>query len=134
MPAPLQKQIVTVAPSANIIAGAETLIAYSFRCEVGFQTVRSIIKGFAQLTFPAGTTGIQQRIRRGVGITGILVAGSNTENATAAPGKVGDYCIVFSEQLAGVEFVDYTYTIAISGTGANTNCFIAGIEVELLTS
>src|SRR5258708_15045833 len=132
MSALLQKQTSFNAPSQNIIAGAETLMAYSGRVEVGFQTVRAIIKGFVQLTFPAGSTGIILRLRRGAGITAVLVAGGNTENATPAPGKVGDYSIVFSEQLLGLEFVDYSLTVGIPGTGSNTNAFIASIEVELL--
>ena|ERR1051326_2080145 len=134
MSAPLQKQCVANAPSANILAGAETLMAYTGRVEANFRTVRAVVKGWLQLTFPAGSTGLVLRIRRGNGIAGAVVAGGNTETAGIAAGKVGDYSIQFSEQLIDPEFVDYSLTAAITGTGNNTNAFIATIEAELLTS
>jgi uncharacterized protein (DUF1501 family) len=109
-------------------------MAYTGRLEVGLQTVRAIIKGWLQITFPAASTGLILRIRRGFGTTGVVVAGGNTETAGVAAGKIGDYALHFSEQILNAEFVDYSLTAAITGTGNNTAAQITTIEGELLTS
>ncbi len=134
MSALLQKNVQVVAPSANIIGAAETLMVYSGKVDLSLQTARLVIKAWLQITLAAGTTGLILRLRRGNGVTGALVAGGNTETAGLAAGKVCDLDLNFSEQLVNQDFADYSLTVQQAGAPANTLANIATIEVELLTS
>ena len=120
---------VQVASSAALVttANTELLIAYSGRMEANLATLRSIIKGWAQIALSAGTTGLITRFRRGNGITGTVVAGGNTQTVTASTTVTVD--LQFSEQLLNVEFADYSFTVQTVAAGANSTINLAQIEV-----
>jgi hypothetical protein len=113
-----------------MVTTAETLAAYSGRVEIPYQTIRAIIKGWLQAGWATGTTGVILRLRRGNGITGAVIAGGNTEPATAA--TASDLTIKWAEQLLNAEYADYSLTVQQVGATANGTINLSAIEVEMI--
>ena len=131
MPAVLQKQVGNGGP-ITLVTTAETLIAYSGKCELAMQTMRLIIKAWLQIVYGTAATGIILRIRRGNGTTGAVVAGGNTETAGVAAAAVADLSIQFAEQIINQEFSDYSLTAQQVAATGNATANLGQIEVEAI--
>lgn len=132
MPAIIQKQAADAAAAVTLVTTAETVLIYSGRCELTFPTMRAIARGWLQIVYGTGTTGVILRIRRGNGLSGTVLAGGNTETAGVAAAAVADLSIQASESVAGNEFADYTLTAQQVAATANGTVNLAHIEVETI--
>lgn len=126
----LQKQIGLANGNPSLVTTAELAAAYSGRVEVPLPTVRAIIKGWAFLQTGNTVTGVVLRIRRGLGVTGTVIAGGPI--LTAAAGVLVDTSIKWAESLNNAEFADYTLTVTQIGATSNGTIQYASIEVELI--
>lgn len=126
----LQKQVGSAAAAVTLTTTTETLVAYSNRVELTLPTVRSIIKGWANVTQGGSTTALVARIRRGNGIAGAIVA-TATIFVTAANSPI-EINVQFAEQLVNAEFADYSLTLQQTGAVANGTANLAQIEVETI--
>lgn len=132
MPDIIQKQRADTSAAVTLTTTSETLIAYSGKCPVSFATMRMIVKGWLQIVYGTGATGIILRIRRGNGTTGSVLAGGNTETVGVAAAAVGDLSIQASESVAGQDFADYSLTAQQVAAGGNGTVNLGGIEVEAI--
>jgi hypothetical protein len=126
----VQKQIGLSSGIINLVTTAETLVAYTGRCEANLPTLRAIIRGWALITPGTGTTAMQLRIRRGNGITGAVVG--VTGPISLAMGQYFDTDVINVESVSNVEYVDYSLTVQATGASANGTVGAATIEVELI--
>lgn len=125
-----QKQVGIAAAAVTLVTTAETLIAYSGRVEIQYQTIRSVIRGWANVTWGTGTTSAILRFRRGNGLTGTIVATTGNVNVTAAQTTAID--LQFAEQIINGEFNDYSLTIQQNAATANGTVNLAQIECEMI--
>lgn len=126
----LQKQTAIASALSLGAANAETLVAYSGRVEATYPTLRYIIKGWAQIAFGTGVTGLILRLRRGNGVNGAVAAGGNTQTATLS--TTDDFAIVFNEQILNAEFQDYSLTAQTVGATGVCTVNLGTIEVETI--
>jgi hypothetical protein len=110
MSAILQKQIGTVIGNPTLVTTAETLVAYTGRCEANMPTLRAIIRGWATINQGTGGTGIQLRIRRGNTVTSPVVGVGPVVSLAAL--AVLDTSLILTESLINVEYADYCLTAA----------------------
>jgi len=125
----LQKQV-GIGSAVNIPNVTETLVAYSGRVSVTTQTIRAVIKGWANVTQGASTTALVARIRRGNGVTGTIVA-TATIFVTAANLGI-EVNVWFAEQVINAEFQDYSLTLQQTAGGAPGTANLAQIEAETI--
>lgn len=126
----LQKAVSPVLSSAvTLVTTAETLVVYSGRCEIQYQTVRALISGWVNVLIGTTATAIVLRLRRGNGITGALIA-TMTINVTA--GNTVECEVRFNEQLLNQEFQDYSLTAQQTAATANGTVNLAEIAVEMI--
>jgi hypothetical protein len=125
-----QKQIGTTPAAVTLVTTAETMVAYTGRCEANLPTLRAIIKAWALITTGAGTTNVSFRLRRGNGLAGAVVV--NGPPVALGPATQLDTSMVFAETLQNVEYADYSLTIAQTGASGNGVVQMASIEVEMI--
>lgn len=128
MSAILQKQIGTVIGNPTLVTTAETLVAYTGRCEANMPTLRAIIRGWATINQGTGGTGIQLRIRRGNTVTSPVVGVGPVVSLAAL--AVLDTSLILTESLINVEYADYCLTAAAIGASGNGIVQAGSIEVE----
>lgn len=126
----LQKQVGINSAAVTLVTTAETLLAYSGRVEITYQTIRSIVKGYLQGTWGTAATGVITRIRRGNGLLGAVFIGGATELVTAVTSS--DLSIKYAEQLLNAEFADYSLTVQQVAATGNGSVSLATIEVEMI--
>jgi hypothetical protein len=114
----------------TVTTTTETLVAYSGRAEISFQTIRALVKGWLQIATGTGTTGLQLRLRRGNGVGGSLLAGGNTQVVSAS--ATDDFNIISAEQLLNQEYQDYSFTVQQVGATGNATVNLGSIEVEMI--
>lgn len=126
----LQKQIGVAAGNVTVVGTAETVVAYTGRCEANLPTVRAVIRAWVCFQQGTGGTGFVIRIRRGNGLTGTQINPSVTITLPAA--NQLDSTQIITESLQNVEYADYTLSVTSPAASGNSTVLGAAIEVELI--
>jgi len=123
---------VTTGVDVTAVTTAETLALYSGLVSTPWDTSRVFILGWFQFTSGAAVTALTPRIRRGNGITGILVGDAVVEQLFVAAGSTEHRMILVSEERQNTDSVDYSLTVQQTAGAANGTVLQSGVIVFVL--
>lgn len=127
-----EAEITTTTTAVTLPTTDETVIVTSPRVSLPFHTCRVVIIAWAQLTTGTATSAVTPRIRRGGTTAGTLVGAATSETIKVAAGGTEPLFIIVSEERAGEEAVDYSFTLQQANATGDGSSLQATILVLIL--
>lgn len=129
----LEKDVTYDRLGAITVPGStETLVLTSGRVIVPTATAKAHVRAWMQIVTSINTTHLILRIRRGTGLTGTIISSPEQENIAVTAGDMTHLSMEATDEVSGVESVQYVATIQEIGATGNGTTKQACIAVELL--
>jgi hypothetical protein len=129
----LSEDVQAIAAPLTVTTTAETLVIAGFECPLTSDHAKAIIRGWIDLTIPAGTTAISLRIYDGAAIGGRLLGAKQALPTDFTVGATQHFAIETVHVLQAAGAAAYCMSVKLTGATANGTVAAGLIHTTLLT-